>query len=544
MVAIEGGWNYGDILDAVGDAVPGDKPALIHGDRVVTWSEFTTRTNRLARALHAHGAEAGDKIAFYLRNHPAYSETLAAAFKGRLTHVNVNYRYVDEELYYIFDNSDAKVVVYGSEFADNVAALKGRLPKVAIWVEVGDDGTPRVEGALDYEALCAAGDGSPLAIERSGDDMLFLYTGGTTGMPKGVMWRLDDHWHAGTAGATPATNLIPPNTLAEHAENVRAAGGGGRLIPCCPLMHGTGLFTAIGTLAQGGTILTLTGASFDAKECLEAITRWQATNLAIVGDAFAKPLLAELEANGNAYEVGSLLGMVSSGVMWAMEVKQGLLRHNANMVLTDSFGASEAIGFGRSDTTASGTVETARFVLGEHCKVFTEDFREVKAGDSEPGFIARGGAIPIGYSKDEEKTKKTFPVIDGARYSMPGDWVRVEADGTLVLLGRGSVCINTAGEKVYPEEVEETLKEHTDVEDALVVGMPDDKWGQMVTAVVALREGAELDEDGLRAHARAHLAGYKTPKRVLARATLGRASNGKADYKMITAYAKSELGID
>ena len=543
MVAIPGGWNYGDILDGLADAVPAENPAFIHGERVITWGEFARRSNNLARALRARGAETGDKIAFYLRNHPAYMEGVGAAFKGRLTHVNVNYRYVDDELYYIFDNSDAKVVIYGAEFADHIANLKDRLPKVALWVEVSESGTPAVDDALDYEALCAEGDGAPLGIERSGEDMLFLYTGGTTGMPKGVMWRHDDHWHSGTAGATPATDLIPPNSLAEHIENVRRAGGGGRLIPCCPLMHGTGLFTAIGALMQGGSILTLEGHSFDAAECLEAVTRWQATTLAIVGDAFAKPLLRELEENGNRYDISSILVVISSGVMWSMEVKQGLLKHNTAMVLTDSFGASEAVGFGRSDTTAEGTVQTARFVLGEHCKVFTEDFREVKPGDPDPGFIARGGAIPLGYYKDEEKTKKTFPVIDGARYSMPGDWVRVEADGTLVLLGRGSVCINTAGEKVYPEEVEEVLKEHDDVDDALVVGVPDEKWGQMVTAVVQLHAGAELDEDALRTHVRGHLAGYKTPKRILARETLGRASNGKADYKMITAYAKTELGI-
>jgi len=324
---------------------------------------------------------------------------------------------------------------------------------------------------------------------------------------------------------------------------VRRAGGGARLMPCCPLMHGTGLFTAIGTLAQGGSVVTLEGLSFDAEECLAAVDRWQVNGLAIVGDAFAKPLLRALDAADGKYDVSSLLSMVSSGVMWSMEVKQGLLRHNPALVLTDSFGASEAIGFGRSDTTVDGTVQTARFVLGEHCKVFTEDFREVKPGDPEPGFVARAGAIPRGYYKDPEKTAKTFPVIDGVRYSMPGDWVRVEADGSLVLLGRGSVCINTAGEKVYPEEVEEVLKGHDSVDDALVVGIPDEKWGQMVTAVVQLHPGTSLDEEALRAHARTHLAGYKTPKRILARETLGRASNGKADYKMITAWAKAQLGV-
>lgn len=543
MVAIPGGWNYGDILDAIAEAVPGDNPCLIHGERIVSWADYTRRTNNLARALRERGIETGDKMAFYLRNHPAYLEGLGAAFKGRFTHVNVNYRYVDEELLYIFDNSDATVVLYGSEFADHVRALKDRLPKVKVFLEVSESGAPAVDGALDFETLCETGDGAPLGIERSGDDLLFLYTGGTTGMPKGVMWGHDDHWHSGTAGATPATELVPPNSLAEHVENVRRAGGGGRLMPCCPLMHGTGLFTAIGALAQGGSVVTMLGHSFDAEECWTAVDRWKINTLAIVGDAFAKPMLRELDAHPGRWDISSLLVIISSGVMWSMEVKQGLLKHHAGMVLTDSFGASEAVGFGRSDTTAEGTVQTARFALGEHCKVFTEDGREVRPGDPEPGFIARGGAIPKGYYKDPEKTAKTFPTINGERYSMPGDWVRVEADGSLTLLGRGSVCINTAGEKVYPEEVEEVLKEHPDVDDALVVGVPDDKWGQMVTAVVQLRPGVALDEEALRSHARTRLAGYKTPKRIFARDTLGRASNGKADYKLITAHARAELGI-
>ena len=324
---------------------------------------------------------------------------------------------------------------------------------------------------------------------------------------------------------------------------VLAAGGGSRMIPCCPLMHGTGLFTAMGTLAQGGSILTLEGHSFDAEECLAAIDRWKVNGLAIVGDAFAKPLLRALEENPGRHDISSLVSMISSGVMWSMEVKQGLLKHNENLVLTDSFGASEAVGFGRSDTTKDGTVQTAKFMLGEHCKVFTEDFRELAPGAPEPGFIARGGAIPRGYYKDPEKTAKTFPTINGERYSIPGDWVQVEADGSLTLLGRGSVCINTAGEKVYPEEVEEVLKEHGDVDDALVVGVPDEKWGQMVTAVIALRAGASFDQEALRSHVRGKLAGYKTPKHIFVRDTLSRASNGKADYKLMLAYAKAQLGL-
>ncbi|MFU8816300.1 MAG: acyl-CoA synthetase [Pseudomonadales bacterium] len=536
------GWNYGDILDGVGRALPQDKPALIHGDRVVTWGDFARRTNNLARRFLNRGVQAGDKVAFYMRNSPAYSETLGACFKARLTHVNVNYRYVDEELWYILDNSDSKIVVYDAEFVDHVKALRARLPAVGLWVEVTNEERPAAEFAVSYEELAEIGDGAALNLHRSGDDMLFLYTGGTTGMPKGVMWAHDDLWHAGAAGASPATNMIPPATLEEHCANV-AANPGGTMVPCCPQMHGTGLLTTIAGLAAGGTVVTLTHPSFDAAELWQTVERRQVNSMAIVGDAFAKPMLRELDANPGRYQIGSLMSVVSSGVMWSPEVKHGLLKHNPTMVLTDSFGASEAVGFGRSDTTADGTSEVARFQIGEHCKVFSEDFREIQPGSDEPGFVARAGAIPRGYYKDEAKTAKTFPVINGVRYSIPGDYCKVAADGTLILLGRGSVCINTAGEKVYPEEVEEVLKTFPGVVDALVVGVPDEKWGQMITGVVQPDPGVELDEEALRGHVRQHLAGYKTPKRVLIKDDLGRASNGKADYKTITEFAKTQLGI-
>jgi fatty-acyl-CoA synthase len=306
-------------------------------------------------------------------------------------------------------------------------------------------------------------------------------------------------------------------------------------------MHGTGLFTAIAALAGGGTVVLLEGESFDADEAWRVVQKHKVNSLAIVGDAFGKPLLRALDEEQGRYDISSVLGIISSGVMWSPEVKRGLLRHHPKMVLTDSFGASEAVGFGRSDTTGDGKTEIARFMLGESCKVFTEDFREVKPGSGEIGYVARSGPIPRGYYKDPEKSAKTFPVIDGVRYSMPGDFCKVEADGTLTLLGRGSVCINTAGEKVYPEEVEEVLKGHDAVHDALVVGVPDDKWGQMVTAVVELEPNADFDEESIRAHVRGKLAGYKTPKRILVTGIRMRASNGKADYKGVTDFARKSL---
>ncbi|MFI5315916.1 MAG: acyl-CoA synthetase [Myxococcota bacterium] len=530
-------WNFGDILDALDASFPGDAPALIHGERTTPWRELGRRSNNLAAALRARGAEPGDKIAFYLRNRPEYVEALAACFKARLVPVNVNYRYLDDELWYILDNSDAKVVLFDAEFADRVEGLRKRLPRVAAWVEVGDGaglGEP-------YEKLATTGSGQPLGIRRSGDDLLFLYTGGTTGMPKGVMWAANDLWHALGAGAnSPANGGVAPETLAQHVANAVKAGSTTRQIPCCPLMHGTGLFTAIGTLVSGGCVITLAGNKFDSVELFDTVQRHAANSLVIVGDAFAKPMLNALEENPGRWDISSVKLVVSSGVMWSTEVKRGLLKHNGGMILTDSFGSSEAVGFGVSVMTAAGEVRTAKFTVGDRCKVFSEDHREIAPGSGEKGFIARSGPIPVGYYKDPDKTAKTFPTINGVRYSIPGDWCTVEADGTLTLLGRGSACINSAGEKIYPEEVEEALKTHPDVEDALVVGVADDRWGNAVIGVVQLRGGAVTGEEKLRAHVKERLAGYKVPKRVFAVPAMFRAPNGKADYKTAQQFAAGE----
>lgn len=535
------GWNYGEIYEAVADVMPADTPALIHKGRVITWQEFDRRANNLARGFLDAGANYGDKVAFYLRNHSAYMETLSACFKSRLTHVNVNYRYVEDELCYILENSDSRIVVFDAEFRMHVPALMDRLPQVGLWVQV-DDENNLLPGAVSFETM-ASGSGERLNIERSGGDMLFLYTGGTTGMPKGVMWEHQSLWMAGTAGATPETNMVPPADIEEHAENVKSSGEGRRSFPVCPQMHGTGLFTSIAALAQGGCVVTTDSARFDPAETWQIVEECRVNSMAIVGDAFAKPLLNALDEAPGKYDISSVVMIISSGVMWSPEVKQGLLKHNPNMALVDSFGASEAVGFGTSTTTAEGGDAVARFMINENTRVFDEDYREVKPGSGEVGFVARTGGIPSGYYKDPEKTAKTFPVINGVRYSIPGDWCRVEDDGTLTLLGRGSVCINTAGEKVYPEEVEEVLKTHPDVDDVLVVGIPDEKWGQAVTGVVQPARGKTVDETMLREHVRQSLAGYKCPKRIVSIDDLGRANNGKADYKRITEYAKSALGV-
>jgi acyl-CoA synthetase (AMP-forming)/AMP-acid ligase II len=535
------GWNFGDILDAISPVLPADAPAFIHGERVIGWGEASRTSNNLARGLIARGAKPGDKLAIYMRNRPEYLLALAAAFKARLTHVNVNYRYTPEEVWYIFDNSDAQAVVYASEFRAAIEEIRPRLPKVKTWIEVSRDGKA-APFAEPFQRIADDGNGGPLDIQRSGDDQFFIYTGGTTGMPKGVMWTHNDLREITLAAARRMGPV--PETLEALAEHTVKVGAGMRTLPAPPLMHGTGLLTAMGAMLSGGSVVTLQSEHFDAEELLSAVDRHKPQTLAIVGDSFARPILNALDANPGKYDVSSVAAIISSGVMWSLEVKRGLLGHMPQAILNDGFSSSEALGLGVSVMTKAGEVQTAKFMIGERCKVFDENDNEVVPGSGVPGIVAVAGPNPLGYYKDDEKTARTFRTIGGVRYSIPGDWVLVEPDGSLTLLGRGSACINTAGEKVFPEEVEEALKRHPSVEDALVVGLPDEKWGQAVTGVVQLAEGFGLDEAELRAHVRKSLAGYKTPKRIFVADRPLRAANGKADYPAARAAAEAAAAVE
>ena len=533
-------WNFGDIIDAVAKVIPPTAPALIHGSKTTFWPEFQARTNALTRGLIEAGHKTNDKLALLIRNRPEYMEGTIASFKGRFVHVNVNYRYKEDELHYIFENSDARIVIYGSEFASVISSIRSRLPDVKTWLQVQTDNSPRPAFAHDYERFLTSHKTTDLDIKRTADDLLFLYTGGTTGMPKGVMWR-----HGDLRQTQLNPNLMPvvPTNLQEHATLVKEQGPGNRFIPACPQMHGTGLLTSFGTLCMGGSVITLESANFDPIELWDVVQNQKAQQIALVGDAFAKPMLRTLDEHPKRWDLSSLVSMISSGVMWSQEVKHGLIKHIPQVALMDSFGSSEAVGFALSATTKDGEVATAKFTLGTDVAVFSTDHKSVKPGSTEPGYIARGGNIPLGYWKDPEKTAKTFPIIEGRRWSIPGDFCLLHEDNSITLLGRGSVCINTAGEKVYPEEVEEALKLHDSVEDALVVGVPDEKWGTAVTAVIELSPGANFNEENLRKHVRDKLAGYKTPKRILRVDTMFRAPNGKADYKEATNFAKRSLGL-
>ena len=533
-------WNYGDLLDVIGRAVPPESPAFVHGERRILWGDASRRMNNLARALIARGAKPGDKVAFYLRNGTDYSESIGACLRARLTHVNINYRYKPDEVRYILDNSDAQAIIFGSEFRETVAQIRDALPNLKTFIEVGSDIAPFAE---NYETLAQEGDGSPLGIKRSPDDMIFVYTGGTTGMPKGVMWRhgdLANLWHARLERTT---GVAVPDSIEKFAAMLAMAPARACALPACPLMHGTGFMTALVALITGGTIVTVDNLNFDPHAIWAAVEKNRVASMAIVGDPFAKPLLRALEESPGRYDLSSLMSMTSSGAMWSVEVKRGLIKHIPQLTLTDSFASTEAMGMGNSIMTKDGEMQTAAFTLMENTIVIDEHDKRVPAGSGKAGLVALAGPLPAGYYKDPEKTARTFRTIGNVRYSIPGDWARVEADGTITLLGRGSNCINTAGEKVYPEEVEDALKTHPAVDDALVLGVPDETWGQAVTGVVKLANGAYFDEAGLREHVRAKLAGYKTPKRIVEATISLRAPNGKADYKSASEFARRSLGI-
>lgn len=531
-------WNYGDLLEAVSNTVSADAPAFAHGDKVVSWGEAKPRMNNLARALIARGAKAGDKVAFYLRNGTEYTESLGACFLARLTHVNVNYRYKPDEVRYILDNSDTQTLIYSREFRDAVAQIHNQLPKVKTFVEVGEGDVASF--AQSYERLALSGDGSPLGIARSPDDQLFIYTGGTTGMPKGVIYAHGDLMQLWLNRVERLTGYMPPSIEA-FCGLVKISPVVPRVLPACPQMHGTGLMGTLTCFLAGGCTVTVEGRTFDPREVWEAVERHRVTSISVVGDPFAKPLLRALDEEAGRYDLSSLTGMTSSGAMFTEEVKDGLIRHMPALVITDSFASTEAMGMGVSTASKDGHAKTADFQLTEYAIVIDEHDRPVAPGGA--GLVAFGGPQPLGYYKDEAKTAKTFRRIDGKRYVVPGDFARVEADGSVTLLGRGSNCINTAGEKVFPEEVEEALKTHPAIEDALVLGVPDEIWGQAVTGVVVMSPGAAFDEADLRAHVRGQLAGYKTPKRILVAGVALRAPNGKADYKSVGEFARQELGL-
>lgn len=541
-------WNWADVFETIAAATP-QMPAQVCGERRFTWSDFDRRANNLAEDLLSAGLSEQSKVAAYLTNCPEYLETYFAAFKGGFAPVNTNFRYGPDEIRYLFDNADAEAVVFHASYATLIEQVRDQLPLVKRWYVV-DDPEPtsasRPDWAISYEEVVGASRTDQKPVQgswgRSGDHLLLLFTGGTTGMPKGVMWRQDDLFNVVGSGGNGLLGRPPVGSLGELRDAVLAPPNAAPiLLPGCPLMHGTGQFSAMICLALGGSVVSQPERSFSAERLFDTVEREAVMQVVIVGDAFARPLLAALDANPGRWDLSSLNVISSSGVMWSQETKDGLLEHLPNVVLFDSFGSSEAVGLGASVSTKGKAQKTAKFALGPTVHVFDDDNVRVEAGDGRTGFVAISGFVPLGYYKDPEKTAKTFRTIDGTRYSVPGDYAQVTDDGTLHLLGRGSVCINTGGEKVFPEEVEEVLKLHASVVDAVCVGIPDDRFGEVICAVVESPPGAVVVADDVIAHVRARLATYKSPRHVVVIDTIGRAANGKVDYKRLTAYARDLL---
>jgi acyl-CoA synthetase (AMP-forming)/AMP-acid ligase II len=535
------GWNFADLWETVADTIP-EALAQRQGDVVHTWAEFNRRANGVAATLISPNTSEQDKVAQYLYNSPEYLESIFAAFKAGLAVVNTNYRYAADELVYLWDNADVTAVVFHGTFLEHCEQVRERVPKVKTWLWVDDENGDCPDWAIPYEAAAQAGTDENVTGPwgRSGDHLMLLYTGGTTGMPKGVMWRQDDLF--GVLDANNKKRMPPEQDLG--AVTQRLGKPGPRNMPAAPLMHGTGLFNAISNLMIGGSITTMTGRHFSAAEFLDDVQLYGINSTAIVGDAFAKPILRALDAQPDRWDISTLRVIVSSGVMWSKETKDGLLRHNDRLIMVDSLGSSEAIGMATNTTTSESRGGTARFELGPSTRVVMEDGRDVVPGSGELGLVALRGRTPIGYYKDEAKSAQTFVVIDGDRYSIPGDYATVEADGTVTLIGRGSQCINTGGEKVYPEEVEECLKQHPTVADAAVVGVPDEKWGEAITALIEPHAGDTIDASALIAHVKSKLAAYKAPKRIVPVATVGRAANGKLDYKQLKSDAITSAPSD
>ena len=534
-------FHFATVWEAVADAI-GDRPAVYCGEVVRTWAEYDDRSARLASVLRASGAGRGAKVGIYLHNRTEYLETQYAAFKLRACPVNVNYRYTADELVYLLDNSDTEVLVYQGCYAARIEEIRGRAPKLKACIEVDDGTAGRPDSSIDYEA--AIGAAEPMErIPREASDIYMLYTGGTTGMPKGVMYAGGD-FCAGLLNLGAAGRGLEPLASPADVPRLIEALGEDRAValPACPLMHGTGMWLGCFVhMSMGGALVLTPQLGLDPDLLWSLVERHRVTDFIIVGDAFAKPMLAALDAaaeRGSPYDISSVRQIVSSGVMWSAENKQGLLRHH-DMILADLMGSTEG-GMGASITTRDASAPTASFQLNEGVKVFGEDDREVEPGSGEMGMVATSGIVPLGYYKDPTKSETTFREVNGVRYSFPGDFATVEADGSIRLLGRGSVCINTAGEKVFPEEVEEAVKRHPDIADCLVVGVPDERFGERVVAVASRHGEGGSGEAELVEFARGHLAGYKLPRRVVFVDRVRRAPNGKADYKWAQATALAE----
>jgi 3-oxocholest-4-en-26-oate---CoA ligase len=513
-------FNLADLFELVADAVP-DRQAIIAGDRRLTFRELDERANRVAQCLRDVGVLPGQHVGIYSYNRAEWAETMLGCYKARAVPINVNYRYVVDELRYLFDNADLVALVFEAEFGPKVASLLPGLPKLRHLVTL-DDGTNTVtEGvdAIEYEPALSVSRADRAGLgPRSADDLYILYTGGTTGLPKGVMWRQEDIFFAAMGGG----NYGGPGISKPEEISANLTPNPVTTLALAPLMHGNAQWTMFISLFGGNTVVLYSDRRFDADSVWDLVEREQINTISLVGDAMARPLVDALVQRSVP---PSLFAVVSGGAILSPAIKEEFNQRAPNVMVVDAFGASETGANGAVDVTEKGP----RFRMNEWTTVITEDGGTPKVG--EVGLLARRGHVPIGYYKDPEKSAATFVELQGVRWAVPGDRAVIEEDGTINVLGRGSQCINTGGEKVFPEEVEAVLKSHVDVFDAIVVGVPDERWGEAVAAVIAPRRGRELTVDALADHARKALAGYKVPRHVVVVDEVERTPAGKPNYR-------------
>jgi acyl-CoA synthetase (AMP-forming)/AMP-acid ligase II len=512
-------WNLGDLFEGVVDEVR-ERLAVVAGSTRLSFGELDERANRLAHVLDAHGVGPGDHVALALRNGNEYLEAMVAAFKLRAIPINVNTRYTEDELRYLMADAAPRLVIHEPDLGHRItAALTDRPP------------TPCIARGTAYETALAASDPARPVIERSGDDRYLLYTGGTTGLPKGVVWRHEDLLFAALGGGNPGGD--PVERPEEVVENARA--GRTRCLPASPFTHGTAHWTALSTLLHGGTVIVDTSPTFDAAHLWDLADQERATILVIVGDAFARPLADAVAAEPDRWELDDLLVVLSGGAVLSPAVRDALLEHLPWVVVVDGYGTSETGGQGQMPAwPGQPPAALPRFHVDEFTTVLDDAGRPAPPGSGLIGRLAKRGRIPLGYHGDPGRSAETFVDLHGQRWAIPGDLGRVESDGSITLLGRGASSINSGGEKVFPEEVERVLKAHPDVFDAVVVGIPDDRFGQRVAAVVAHRPGRPVDLQSLEIHCRSHLADFKVPRRVVTVDEVERRPSGKADLDWAT----------
>jgi fatty-acyl-CoA synthase len=543
--------NLAQVHEAIAEAMP-DKECIVFRDRRFTWAQVTERTRRLANALSDRGLGARstrdglagheshqDHLALYLYNGNEYLEGMLGAYKARVAPFNVNYRYVEEELQYLLADAGARGIIYHEALAPTLARVLPGLPQLQVLLQVADgSGHALLPGAVDYEEALAAASPERPDLEWSPDDLYILYTGGTTGMPKGVLWRQADIFVGALGGRT------PDQREHESIESVveAARSGAMKLLPSPPFMHGAGHWISFMSFHGGHTVVIQDEVTrLDPHDVLSTIERERVNFLLIVGDAFGRPILDHLGADPSRYDLSSLQIVLSGGAPLNATLKARFLELLPHLMLIDGVGSSEAGGQLQQVTTAGSDATTGTFVGGPDNCIVNDDLTAVLARDDDSvGWLAKTGRIPLGYLGDADKTARTFPVIDGVRYSVPGDRARLRADGMIELLGRDSVTINSGGEKIFAEEVEAALGHHPDVYDAVVVGRPSEKWGNEVVAVVQLRDGAAADEPALLEECARHVARYKLPKHFVFVDHVVRSPAGKADYR----WAKGVVAAD